>query len=120
MKYLISNFSLITVLMFSACSSSASEAENSDYPIDKKATTETIALYQNLKKLAKTNVLYGHQDDLAYGYSWWAESGRSDVKESTGSYPAVYGWELGNLRQETEVNLDGVNFVQMKIWIQEG
>ena len=58
-------------------------------PIDENATKETKALYHNLKELAKTNVLYGHQDDLAYGYSWWAEPGRSDVKESTGSYPAV-------------------------------
>ncbi|MEQ9263737.1 MAG: hypothetical protein RLN81_00850 [Balneolaceae bacterium] len=47
-----------------------------DLPIDKNATAETVALYANLKELAKTKILYGHQDDLAYGYSWWDEPGR--------------------------------------------
>ena len=90
-----------------------------DLPIDKNATIETKALYYNLRELAKTNVLYGHQDALAYGYSWWDVPGRSDVKEVTGSYPALYGWELGDLRQDVEVSLDGVNFESMKEWMKE-
>ncbi|MEX0721323.1 MAG: glycosyl hydrolase [Balneolaceae bacterium] len=94
--------------------------QQEDLPIDKEATEETKALYHNLRDLAKTKVLYGHQDDLAYGYSWWAEAGRSDVKEVTGSYPAVYGWEMGDFRQDVEENLDGVNFESMKGWIEEG
>jgi mannan endo-1,4-beta-mannosidase len=110
-------FILISIL---GCSSSQEETKNADLPIDKDATTETVALYNNLKNLAQDHVLYGHQDDLAYGYSWWAEEGRSDVKESTGSYPAVYGWELGDLRQDVDTNLDGINFEQMKEWIKEG
>ncbi len=93
--------------------------EDKDLPIDKNATAETKALYYNLKQLAKTNILYGHQDDLAYGHDWWAEPGRSDVKEVTGSYPAVYGWELGDIRQGVEANLDSVNFESMKGWIKE-
>lgn len=90
-----------------------------ELPIDKNATEETKALYYNLRELARTHVLYGHQDDLAYGYTWWAEPGRSDVKEVTGSYPAVYCWELGDLRQDKEVSLDNVNFEEMKGWIKE-
>tara|TARA_R110002096_G_scaffold87831_5_gene201480 strand:- start:14827 stop:15981 length:1155 start_codon:yes stop_codon:yes gene_type:complete len=93
--------------------------EDKDLPIDKNATAETKALYSNLKKLAKTNILYGHQDDLAYGHDWWAEPGRSDVKEVTGSYPAVYGWELGDIRQGVEASLDSVNFESIKGWIKE-
>ncbi|SMO34270.1 glycoside hydrolase family 26 protein [Gracilimonas mengyeensis] len=114
---------LITIIVLSAgCNNSQEEqkTEAVDLSIDQEATAETVALYNNLKEVAKTHVLYGHQDDLAYGYSWWAEEGRSDVKEVTGSYPAVYGWELGNLRQDTDVNLDGVSFEKMKGWIQEG
>ncbi len=109
---------LITGIFFS-CNKPSTEIEKENFPIDKHATKETKALYINLKELAKTKVLYGHQDDLAYGYSWWAEPGRSDVKEATGSYPAVYGWEIGDLRQETEVSLDGVNFESMKGWMKE-
>jgi len=87
-------------------------------PCDSLATAETKALYFNLKELAKTKVLFGHQDDLAYGVHWWAEPGRSDVKETSGSYPAVYGWEIGNI--EGERNLDSVSFAEMKEWIREG
>ncbi|GAB5409835.1 MAG: glycosyl hydrolase [Balneolaceae bacterium] len=109
------------LFFFMECSNvSDNEQLKVDLPIDENATTETVALYNNLKLLAKTKVLYGHQDDLAYGYSWWAESGRSDVKEVTGSYPAVYGWEIGDFRQDVEANLDRVNFESMKGWINEG
>ncbi|KPK87741.1 MAG: hypothetical protein AMS27_01640 [Bacteroides sp. SM23_62_1] len=87
-------------------------------PCDTLATAETKSLYKNLKELAKTKVLFGHQDDLAYGVYWWEEPGRSDVKESSGSYPAVYGWEIGNIAGER--NLDSVSFDKMKIWIREG
>lgn len=110
---------LLSVIILTGCTSSANQTNEVDLPIDENATAETVALYNNLKELAKTNILYGHQDDLAYGYSWWAEPGRSDVKESTGSYPAVYGWELGDLRQDTKVSLDGVNFESMKKWMKE-
>lgn len=109
---------LVSLIVISACKTETAQPEV-DLPIDKNATAETIALYVNLKELAKTKVLYGHQDDLAYGYSWWDEPGRSDVKEVTGSYPAIYGWEIGDLRQDVEVSLDGVNFESMKGWIKE-
>src|SRR4051794_15502422 len=35
--------------------------------IDKNATDQTAALFYNLKKLAKTNILFGHQDDTKRG-----------------------------------------------------
>jgi mannan endo-1,4-beta-mannosidase len=87
-------------------------------PCDSLATTETKALYKNLKELAKTKVLFGHQDDLAYGVKWWDQPGRSDVKETSGSYPAIYGWEIGNIAGDR--NLDSVSFTKMKEWIREG
>ena len=63
--------------------------------IDSQATPETKALYQNLAVIAPQATLFGHQSTLAYGYNWKLEAGRSDVKEVTGSYPAVYGWDVG-------------------------
>jgi len=110
----------VILISLSACQKSEPiKLSSIDLPIDKNATKETQALYYNLRELAKTKVLYGHQDDLAYGYNWWAEAGRSDVKEATGSYPAVYGWEIGDLRQNVEVSLDSVNFESMKLWMKE-
>jgi mannan endo-1,4-beta-mannosidase len=95
-----------------------STVESFEGPCDTLATAETKALYRNLKELAKTKVMFGHQDDLAYGVYWWDEPGRSDVKETAGSYPAVYGWEIGNIAGER--NLDSVSFAKMKEWIREG
>ena len=87
-------------------------------PIDRKATKKTRALYQNLKNLSETGVIFGHQDDLAYGIGWKAEKGRSDVKEVCGSYPGLYGWDVSKLGNP--FNIDSVDFENMKQWIKEG
>lgn len=89
-------------------------------PADKKATKETVALYNNLKKLLGKGFMFGHQDDLAYGVGWNYESGRSDIKDVTGDYPAVYGWELGHLEIDKPVNLDSVPFKTMQQLIKQG
>jgi mannan endo-1,4-beta-mannosidase len=86
-------------------------------PTDKNATKKTKALYANLKAISGKGVLFGHQDDLAYGIGWKAEKGRSDVKEVSGSYPALYGWEISRLGQEHSI--DSVNFEKMIGWIKE-
>lgn len=88
--------------------------------VDPNATVETMALFENLDHYRNDQILFGHQDDLAYGVHWLNEEGRSDVMEVTGSYPAMYGWELGDLEYGNEENLDGVNFENMKGWIIEG
>jgi hypothetical protein len=92
----------------------------SDLPVDKKATRETVNLYHNLKKLVKEGILFGHQDDLAYGVGWRYIPGKSDIKDVTGDYPALYGWELGRIELDHSVNLDSVPFDKMKEFIQEG
>jgi mannan endo-1,4-beta-mannosidase len=83
------------------------------FPADKKATKETIRLYQSLFKLQNKGIMYGHQDDLMYGSSWWYEKDRSDTKDFTGDYPAVAGFELGHLELGNERSLDSVNFTQI-------
>lgn len=87
-------------------------------PIDEKATKKTKALYTNLKNLAGLGVIFGHQDDLAYGIGWKNEKGRSDVKDVSGSYPALYGWDVSKLGKP--LNIDSVDFDNMKKWIKEG
>ncbi|MEO5685023.1 MAG: glycosyl hydrolase [Chitinophagaceae bacterium] len=89
-------------------------------PADKNAGAETIHLYNNLKKIAAKGFMFGHQDDLAYGVNWKYVSGNSDIKEVTGDYPAVYGWELGHLELDSSKNIDGVPFSEMKKFIAAG
>ena len=79
---------------------------------DANATRKTKSLYTNLQFLSANGIMFGHQDDLSYGAKWWAVPNRSDVLETTGSYPAVFGWDLGGLH--TDRNLDSVAFTDIK------
>ena len=89
--------------------------------IDENATPETKNLYANLQKLQSKNlVIFGHQDDLAYGVGWKYVAGRSDIKDVTGEYPGLYGWDLAGLERDADVNLDSVPFDKMKQYIKEG
>jgi mannan endo-1,4-beta-mannosidase len=95
----------------------AAEAGRVERLVDAHATAETRALFVNLRRLAGRRVLFGHQDDLAYGHDWVGEPGRSDVKDVAGVYPALYGWELSNLERGLPNDLNGVDFARMREWI---
>jgi hypothetical protein len=86
---------------------------------DKQATKETRALYKNLYNLAGKNILFGHQDDPCYGVGWKYVSGRSDIRDVTGEYPAVYGFDLGRIELGWNVNLDSVPFEKIRLFIRE-
>ena len=106
------------LLALAACAATPpSPAPPAPAPIDPRATPETRALFANLRILARGHVLFGHQDDLAYGHTWAYQPGRSDVKEVAGSYPAVYGWEIGRIEHGAPNDLDGVPFAAMHDWI---
>ena len=85
--------------------------------VDTKATRETQHLYKNLQSSLQKGIIFGHQDDMAYGVHWKYQHGRSDIKEVTGEYPGVFGWELGHLEIDARVNLDSVPFKKMKQYI---
>lgn len=84
--------------------------------VDKKATKETRALYANLFRISEKGFMFGHQDTDAYGVNWRGDSNRSDVKDVTGSYPAIHGWDLGEIGGRN--NIDGVPFDKMVEWIK--
>ncbi|MCC9137600.1 glycoside hydrolase family 26 protein [Pontibacter silvestris] len=88
-------------------------------PTNSTATQETKNLYSNLKNLSEKGVMFGHQDDLAYGVGWEYEEGRSDVKSVVGEYPAVVGWDLGSLELGKDKNLDGVPFDKMRSYAEQ-
>lgn len=87
---------------------------------DPDATVLANTLYVHLKDLMSKGIMFGHQDDLAYGVNWKYEDGRSDVKDITGEYPAVFGWEFGHLEINAPANLDSVPFNKMKEFIRKG
>lgn len=87
---------------------------------DKDATKRTRALFANLHHISGSKVMFGHQDDLAYGVYWRREEGRSDVQETCGAYPAVFGWDLGSRFGPGKMsNIDSVRFNDMKRWIRQ-
>lgn len=115
---------LILLLIYSSigisCSSKAQTSNTKSSISDKNATTETQILYKNLVKLSSKAILFGHQDDLAYGVNWKYEAGRSDIKDVTGDYPGVYGWDLAGLEKKSDKNIDGVPFDKMRQYIKDG
>ncbi|MEP7321995.1 MAG: glycosyl hydrolase [Saprospiraceae bacterium] len=91
--------------------------------VDKKATKETQALYNNLFRLRSQGVMFGHQDALAYGLNanqtrWIGGINQSDVKTITGDHPAVIGHDLGHLELGMAYNLDSVYFDKIRETIQ--
>jgi mannan endo-1,4-beta-mannosidase len=77
-------------------------------PADTLLTAETRALWINLKKLQGTGILFGQQDATIVGVDWKNTENRSDVKELTGTYPALYGWEISGAGNDD--NIDSIPF----------
>ena len=88
-------------------------------PADPSATLETVNLLAGMKAAASQGIMFGHQDDLAYGKGWVYPDGESDVKRVCGDYPAVYGMDLGHIEHLATTNLDTVPFDKMKIFARE-
>jgi len=63
------------------------------YLVDPNATAETVALFYNLKKLAKTKFAIGQQDAFNSFYNN-GSSAQSDIKKTTGYDPALLGSDL--------------------------
>jgi mannan endo-1,4-beta-mannosidase len=112
-------FVSIACLVTTSCKQQPQSAKEQKMPTDSLATQATVDLYNRLFTLLDKGIMVGHQDDLAYGHSWYREEGRSDVKDVTGDYPAVTGWELGHLETGKEFNLDSIYFADMKRYIIE-
>lgn len=84
--------------------------------VDKNVTEQTAALFYNLKKVARSKVLFGHQDATKRGVTnattQWANeqhlppvsTEKSDVKDVTGAYPAVYGHDFLHIATFAEGN----------------
>jgi mannan endo-1,4-beta-mannosidase len=110
---------LLGVFFLVSCKSTSPQVAVKPHPADKNATPATVALYQNLFAAKQKGYMFGHQDDLAYGVNWRYEAGRSDIKDVTGDYPAVYGWDLGRIEDNADKDIDGVPFSKQQQYIKE-
>ena len=110
-KKMLSKILLLSSIGFFSCSS----VNNCDV----NANSETKKLYNNLIELKNEGFMFGHQDDLAYGVNWKYENERSDVHDVVNDYPAVYGWDIGRIENDSDKNLDGVPFSKMKDYIND-
>ncbi|MGC9344701.1 MAG: glycoside hydrolase family 26 protein [Bacteroidales bacterium] len=120
-RYYLAAAFFISTLLFLSCKPKGPEV--TEYPgndeifelVDSNATDETRALFMNLLRYRDSAIMFGHQDDLAYGIGWWAEDFRSDVHDVTGKFPAVFGWDIGEIGSER--NIDSVSFERMADWM---
>jgi len=71
------------------------------------------------KSVKKGLIMFGHQDDTAYGKNWRFEKGRSDVFEVVNDYPAVCGWDLGGIELNDSLNIDKIPFRLIRSLIKE-
>jgi mannan endo-1,4-beta-mannosidase len=86
---------------------------------DDKATKETKNLYKNLQKLMQKGIMFGHQDDLAYGVNWkTSDVIKSDINDVVKDYPAVFGWDIGQIEHKSKLNIDFVPFDKMSKYIK--
>jgi mannan endo-1,4-beta-mannosidase len=84
---------------------------------DKNATWATKKAYHNLANISSSGIMIGYEDALAYGIGWWDEKDMCDMYRVSGEYPAIYGWDLGDIHNTQ--NLDTVSFSRMIDWIKE-
>ncbi len=94
---------LIAASMVVAISLASCNKTSQSYTADELIARLSRAVEQN-------KILLGHQDATVYGHSWSYEPDRSDVLEVVGDYPAVMGWDMGDIEFAHEKNLDGVPF----------
>jgi mannan endo-1,4-beta-mannosidase len=83
---------------------------------DAQATKETRKRFQQLRTLSSQGVMIGYQDALAYGVGWTEDDNMCDMYRTSGEYPAVFGWDFGDIHKST--NLDTVSFSKMVNWIK--
>ncbi|CAN5232116.1 glycosyl hydrolase [soil metagenome] len=113
-------FKYLIILLFVVLSAdSFAQGQQIFPPSDRQATPETIALYQSMQRLVDAGIMFGHHDDTAYGVNWKYQKDSSDVKNITGSYPAVYGWDLAKLEHDSTRDINGIPFERQKQLVKQ-
>jgi len=88
-------------------------------PADLQATPETRYLLNSMHRLSGKGVLFGHHDDTAYGVNWRLKADSSDIRNVTGSYPAVYSWDLSGIETDSLHDINGIPFATQSKLVRE-
>ncbi|MET9914076.1 glycosyl hydrolase [Streptomyces sp. NPDC006476] len=93
--------------------------------VDDEATPATRALFAYLKRQQGKGILFGHQHDLTYGFTFTTPDGRaSDTRAAVGDYPAVFGWDTlildGDERPGAEGGTEAENIAALSWCIRQG
>ncbi|KOV80482.1 alpha-mannosidase [Streptomyces sp. NRRL WC-3618] len=93
--------------------------------VDDKATPATRALFAYLKRQQGKGILFGHQHDLTYGFTFTTPDGKaSDTRAAVGDYPAVFGWDTlileGAERPGVEGGTQAANIAALSRCIRQG
>ncbi len=86
---------------------------------DTRATKQTRYLYDNLKRISSERLLFGMHEALGYGVGWSGMDTRSDVKDVSGDYPAVFSWDAYHIFNASADDLEHYTF-QVKYAYQNG
>ncbi|NEA68698.1 glycosyl hydrolase [Streptomyces sp. SID12488] len=93
--------------------------------VDDKATSATRALFAYLKRQQGNGILFGHQHDLTYGFTFTTPDGKaSDTRAAVGDYPAVFGWDTlildGDERPGVQGGTETENIAALSRCIRQG
>ncbi|MET8947014.1 glycosyl hydrolase [Streptomyces sp. NPDC004542] len=93
--------------------------------VDDRATPATRALFAYLKRQQGKGILFGHQHDLSYGFTFTTADGKaSDTKAAVGDYPAVFGWDTlildGDERPGVPGGTDAENIAALSRSLRQG
>jgi len=86
------------------------------YMVNPNATTETVALFYNLKMMASTGFAVGQQDAFSYFYN--NIGGVSDIKKTTGSDPGLLGSDFMFITDDLNDETPGNWFFQQEQMIK--
>ncbi|WP_055525272.1 glycosyl hydrolase [Streptomyces graminilatus] len=93
--------------------------------VDDRATPATRALFAYLKGQQGRGILFGHQHDLTYGFTFTTPDGRaSDTRAAVGDHPAVFGWDTlildGDERPGVKDGTEAGNIAALSRCIRQG
>ncbi|MCE5331514.1 MAG: glycoside hydrolase family 26 protein [Bacteroidales bacterium] len=107
---------LVVFLLIAGAAFGKNPVDKSTVPVDCKATPETRALFRNLKKIQDKQTLVGHHDATLYGHGWMGEDNRSDIKDVTGSHPALIGFDFALVTNKpSEMTRNRAGLLQRRI-----
>lgn len=93
--------------------------------VDDRATPATRALFAYLRRQQGKGIMFGHQHDLTYGFTFTTPDGKaSDTRAAVGDHPAVFGWDTlildGAERPGVEGGTEAGNTAALSRCIRQG